>query len=154
MAYVDPKAGLVAYLKGNSGVRALVGDRWSPEGSPSDYAFPRGTYQLISYDQAVDLGGPIGYATCRITLKIWGDGTRQGHKQVNEVWKVLMGNGVLHGFRGMMGTSMRVQLATIENAEDAGEAPADGQELGNACASMDVVLRFDQGVPTIVGVNA
>ncbi len=148
---IDCKAALIAYLKSVGPVVDLMGQRWSPEESPEDYDFPRGTYQLISYVEPLYLTGAIGFAVARITLKVWGESSRQGYKTTNTVFAAL--RNCLHGYQGAMG-SANVQKCYLENLQDAGEPPAAGLAKGNSCASLDVILCFDQDIPVIRGVNA
>ncbi len=145
---IDCKAALIAYLKSIGPVVDLMAVRWSPEESPEDYDFPRGTYQLISYVEPLYLTGAIGFAVARITLKVWGESSRQGYKTTNTVFAAL--RDCLHGYRGRMGAAF-VQMCSLENLQDAGEPPAPGLAKGNSCASLDVILKFDQDVPALPG---
>lgn len=150
----DIQKALVAFVRGRPALSALLGNppqtRFYPEAIPDNVTQrPAATYTLAEDDRPQSLGGSAGYGVARIRVECWGDGSQEGHLHANQLMLAIMAtdnDGGLNGYRGAMGSGddrVFVQRASCENAQKASPPPAAGEARGDAMASVDVVLWFD-----------
>ena len=112
------EAGLIAYLKTDENLMALVGNgdspitcRIYPIRLPQNWTAPAITYQRISADRLYNLAGPAGRAAARIQFDIMGD-TYLSVKNTADKLRA-----ALNGYNGYMG-SIDVGNCSLDNDFD------------------------------------
>lgn len=96
---MDIEAALVAGVKANSGVQAVIGTRFYPMVLPSGVTFPAATYQMISSDPTNVHGGGAALRRPRFQITAWGSTLSSALSAANAI------HAVLDGFRGTWGTT-------------------------------------------------
>lgn len=86
--------GLVAQLKADSAVAAIVGTRIHPGAIPQDGALPAVVYQLISSPREVDLGGPSTFIRARYQIDCWANSQSTVRSLADSVRAALNGVGL------------------------------------------------------------
>jgi len=68
---VSLRDGLVAHLKANAGVAALVVDRVYHEGMPQNVVYPAVAYAKTSVERFQTLAGPSSLVKARVNVDVW-----------------------------------------------------------------------------------
>lgn len=138
------KLALVARLRSQAGVTALLGappaTRLHPaDAMPSPVDYPYLTYRLASEVRPKLLDGMANHGIATFELSCWGKGDASGYAQADE-----LGMAVVAALDGETWSAegVRVQYGSIEDGADAGEPPAQGKDLGDACAQLQYKMVF------------
>lgn len=140
MPSTEIKPALVAFLKADTGVAALVGARIYPQAlDQRNRTFPQVCYALIGENRPASNSGPLGKVLSRFQLVIVGT-TEASVEAVGKAIKDATGGakGVpatvgernkLHGFRGTI-DGVTVEGAFLEDVRDEYDPSVFGSNLG------------------------
>lgn len=137
---------LVAYLAGEATIAALIGTRIYPGIAEPRTAFPYLTYQVITDVNEKTLEAAAGCAEASIQLKCWGKSGVQGRRQARQLYRAV--RNVLHGFGPADMAGTWVHECWINDRSDQDENPEGGRSDGDACVTCDVMIAYDDSVPT------
>ncbi len=147
-AGVNIQNALVAFVANQGALTALIGNppRFYPEFAPDNAAYPRVTYTLTSDNRPNSLDGSAGFGEATFLLECWGDESNNGHIQANDLQLALFG--VFGGIgRLWFGTDpdtrVWVQFVDAHNGQKASPPPAGGLAKGDARATIDLYIFFD-----------
>lgn len=134
---------LVAWLKAEPAVFALVADRVEPLGSDQGTANPRITYQRIDTDRYNALVGAGVLPHPRIQLDIWAD-TEIKCRQIGEAIRGTRATPRLDGFAGyLQPTGKKVQACRCVDERADYTPPQDQSSVGEYRLSMDFVIHHE-----------
>lgn len=142
------EAGLAQYLLGIGGLRDIVADRIYPAGKvPGDVTGPRVTYQRISTERPLTLGGTCGLVRATVQLDCHG-GEADAHpyglaKSVAEALRIGLNN--FEGTWNAGDTSWIIRKAFVTNEQEITVPLRDGGEFGDTWVSFDFAIWFNEG---------
>ena len=110
--------GLVAHLKANAGVAALVVDRVYHEGMPQNVVYPAVAYAKTSVERFQTLAGPSSLVKARVGVDVWAK-TSASAIAVAEAVKL-----ALDGVTGSLGGTS-IQSCTYDSEADLSEFDGD-----------------------------
>lgn len=135
----DLEQALAAFLKVNTQVTDIVGQRIFPIAAPQTAALPHLTYAMISGGGVHHLGGYSGISMARIRIKAQSRRLRDCTR-LREVVRQL------DGFMGLFGP-VRVLFCRFEDVEDAYQEPPEGSDVGTYERKFDLRFRYREPVP-------
>ena len=128
------ETGLVAHLKANGAVAALVGTRVYHERLPQSPTYPAITYTRTGTDRWMTLSGAIAMSRVRITLDCWATSSAQLEALAVAV------RGAVGGVTGSLGGTS-IQHCTYETEADLSEF--DGDQADRR-VSFDLVITLNE----------
>lgn len=135
----DLEQALAAFLKINTQVTAIVGERIYPIAAPQTAALPHLTYAMISGGGVHHLGGYSGISMARIRIKAQSRRLRDCTR-LREVVRQL------DGFTGLFGP-VKVLFCRFEDIEDDYLEPPEGSDVGTYERKFDLRFRYREPVP-------
>lgn len=137
---------LIARLKGDPTLSAIVGTRIAPWKQRQGTAFPNLIYRRVSTNRPMTQGGFCGLEQARFKLDFW---SATGQAEVNSIREALLRQGVnipghfLDGHRGDW-SGIFVQMSKIEDVGDSPDLPQFWDDTGLYGGSVDLVIWFER----------
>ena len=145
------ESGLVARLKSDAAVSALVGSRIRPLTLQQGETLPALVYQKISDVPDYAMGGQTGLAAARIQIASWTDGQMNdgssGYSQAKRLAEAV--RLCLSGWRGTVAVgadSVEVDWVELDNQTDLYD-PEAGRGLPMYAVISDYMVAYRQGIP-------
>lgn len=139
----EPENSVRLALLADPGVASLVGTRIYPQHAPEQKTFPYVTYQRISGRRWKTLASNSGVAVVRIQFDAWGATYAQASavRAAIASWVDSFGPGFVGGSSGSGLCALNVD---IEDERDRYDDPSHGDEIGEHCCSIDLVITYRQ----------
>ncbi len=134
---------IVATLKANAGITALVGDRITPNMIPQ--STPPGaaaiSYRFISAVRGSHLTGPDGWPLTRVRFRVQSARLADVEalkKRIRNLWQ------------GIPAASddIRIAFVSVENESDGYAWPVSGSDVGTHYAEFDLRFKSQEPLPT------
>ena len=146
----EPENSVRLALLADPGVASLVGTRIYPQHAPEQKTFPYVTYQRISSRRWNTLSANSGVAIVRIQFDCWSAVYAQasGVRAAIASWIDSFSRGLIGGSSGSSGSSGGGGICgldlRVEDERDRYDDPAHGDEIGEHCCSIDLVITYRQ----------
>lgn len=128
------RAGLVAHLKADTALAALVSDRIYHEGMPQDVQYPAVAYAKTSAERFPTLSGYTSLQKARVSIDVWAS-TSTDAIAVAEAVKA-----ALDGVTDFLGTQS-IQICTFESDADLSQFDGDRKDRH---LSLEFVVWFNE----------
>jgi len=135
------EAGVEAYLRANTRVAALVGDRITPGYVERGGTFPAIDYK-VSIDHATILSGSAGYAEATIEINAWSTVFGESVAVMEAVRRCMQ------GFKGWAGCCFVYSSIPDGPSTDEVQEPKDGSGGYWFCRSQDYAVKYHESRPS------
>jgi hypothetical protein len=125
---------IVAHLKGDSALDALIADRIHPNVIPEDWTLPALTYQRVGGEEQISHAGVRTWFRSRIQF------TAQGETYASAAGVIDAVKTALRGYRGTMGGGVQVHGVFLENDLD-----SFGDEADRSTVRVDAIFIHKDG---------